>query len=170
MFRASRCRQRPSVVRAGRLGLLPKVAGVGLGWSHGGPVPAQATWATMPHSSLVSPSLRRPLSKSAGLIKTCQLCADTLLHTQRRWELIVAPVAASTFSRPSPGVGQEELHPAWSLPARSMVWPTSSGAMACSRRVSWFLDAPAGLEASSIRAAVSWIATTVGLTNVDLWR
>jgi hypothetical protein len=31
MFRASRCRQRPSVVRAGRLGLLPKVAGVGAG-------------------------------------------------------------------------------------------------------------------------------------------
>jgi hypothetical protein len=31
MFRASRCRQRPSVVRAGRLGLLPKVAAVGLG-------------------------------------------------------------------------------------------------------------------------------------------
>lgn len=31
MFRASRCRQRPSVVRTGRLGLLPKVAAVGLG-------------------------------------------------------------------------------------------------------------------------------------------
>jgi hypothetical protein len=31
MFRASRCRQRPSVVRAGHLGLLPKVAAVGLG-------------------------------------------------------------------------------------------------------------------------------------------
>jgi hypothetical protein len=31
MFRASRCRQRPSVVRAGRLGLLPKVAAVCLG-------------------------------------------------------------------------------------------------------------------------------------------
>jgi hypothetical protein len=40
--------------------------------------------------------------------------------------------------------------------------------MACSRRVLWFLDAPAGLEASSIRAAVSWIGTTVGLTNVQL--
>ena len=49
MFRASRCRQRPSVVRTGRLGLLPKVAavGLGLGWSNCGPVPAQATWATM---------------------------------------------------------------------------------------------------------------------------
>jgi hypothetical protein len=34
-----------------------------------------------------------------------------------------------------------------------MVWPTSPGAMACSRRVLWFLGAPAGLEASSIRAA-----------------
>jgi hypothetical protein len=40
--------------------------------------------------------------------------------------------------------------------------------MACSRRVLWFLDAPAALEASSIRAAVSWIGTTVGLTNVQL--
>ena len=38
--------------------------------------------------------------------------------------------------------------------------------MACSRRVSWFLDAPAGREASSIRAAVSWIGTTVGLLTV----
>jgi hypothetical protein len=49
MSRASRCRQRPSVVRAGRLGLLPKVAavGLGLGWSNCGPVPAQATWTTM---------------------------------------------------------------------------------------------------------------------------
>jgi hypothetical protein len=50
-----------------------------------------------------------------------------------------------------------------------MVWPTSPGAMACSRRVLWFLDAPAGLEASSIRAAVSWIGTTEGLTTVELW-
>jgi transposase len=44
-------------------------------------------------------------------------------------------------------------------------WPTSPGAMACSRRVSCSLDAPAGLEASSIRHG-RWIGTTVGLTNV----
>jgi hypothetical protein len=46
-----------------------------------------------------------------------------------------------------------------------MVWLTSPGAMACSRRVSCSLDTPAGLEASSIHPA-SWIGTTVGLTNV----
>jgi len=34
---------------------------------------------------------------------------------------------------------------------RSMVWPMSPDAIACSWRVSWTLDAPAGLEASSIR-------------------
>jgi hypothetical protein len=70
MFRASRCRQRPSVVRAGRLGLLPKLRRWvwGLGWSNCGPVPAQATWATMQvcdsercQQSVSTPSLRHAL-------------------------------------------------------------------------------------------------------------
>ena len=40
MFRASRCQQRPSVGGAGRLGLLPKVAAVDLGWA--GPTVARS--------------------------------------------------------------------------------------------------------------------------------
>lgn len=155
MFRASRCRQRPSVVRAGRLGLLPKVAAVGLGaglvqlWSgpgsgdlgdHAGvrlgalsarphsamrcteshPPASLPSWgkrtpesgrteacevaALATHgrghrtfrrggrnSSLVSPSLRRPLSKSACLIKTCKLCGDTLAPYSATVGLIVEP-------------------------------------------------------------------------------
>jgi hypothetical protein len=46
-----------------------------------------------------------------------------------------------------------------------MVLPTSPGAMACTWRVSCFPDAPAGLEASSIRHG-PWIGTTVGLLTV----
>jgi hypothetical protein len=43
------------------------------------------------NSSLVSPSLRRPLSKSACLIKTCKLCADTLAPYSATVGLIVEP-------------------------------------------------------------------------------
>ena len=52
------------------------------------------------------------------------------------------------------------------LPARSMVWPTSPGALACS----WCVVFPGrcgGLEASAIRPA-GWIGTAVGLMNVEL--
>jgi hypothetical protein len=47
---------------------------------------------------------------------------------------------------------------------RSMVWPTSPGAMAYSWRVSCSLDAPAGPEASI--PSCGPISTAVGLTNV----
>jgi len=52
------------------------------------------------------------------------------------------------ISRRGLGLGMREVTSYLSPSARTMVWPTSPGAMACSWCVSWFLDAPAGQEAS----------------------
>ena len=119
------------------------------------------------NSSLVSPSLRRPLSKSACLIKTSKLCADTLAPYSATVGLIVEPrlgsyphsavqVLASARRSCIQLVASRPVR--WSGPRAPARWRAAG--------VSWFLDAPAGLEASSIRAAVSWIGTTVKPTKV----
>jgi hypothetical protein len=96
----------------------------------------------------------------------CHLASSTPLHAfcycrtvaQGGWcerRQLVGPVVhrarlgrLPTLSRQVLRRQEESQHSC--SPARSMVWPTSPGAMACSRRVSCSLDAPAGPEASSI--------------------
>jgi hypothetical protein len=64
---------------------------------------------------------------------------------------------------------QEERHAVLGPPPVRWSAREPAPCMACSWCVSCLLDAPAGPEASSMACPTSWIGTTVGLTNVELW-
>jgi hypothetical protein len=90
----------------------------------------------------------------------------------RRVRPLAHPVqSGEDWSTAAPGrpllTGRGDHPPFWQPPARSMVWPTSPGAMACSWRVSCPWTLRWGPEASSIRRASS-SGTTVGLTKAEL--
>src|SRR6266508_2337252 len=119
--------------------------------SHGSPAPTWTTpssnllprrpWpATTPPSPTTpwwsTPSARTPASASEPAV------TEPITPTGPRTRFGHG-CRRSTARQPGLGVRCQGSHPGWPA-ACSMVWPTSPGAMACSRWAWWSLDAPAG--------------------------